>query len=160
MEILNDVLDHSKIEAGKLVLSSHPTSIHGLARSVIALFRGNAEAKGVALSVDLDPRAADWVIADPHRLKQVLLNLVGNAIKFTERGFVTLSIQSGPTTADTSQVKFSVRDSGIGIPSVRWLICSSLFIRSSARKARVPEERGWVLRSVSGLSERWEERSP
>ena len=117
MEILNDVLDHSKIEAGKLVLSSHSTSIHGLARSVIALFRGNAEAKGVALSMDLDPRAADWVIADPHRLKQVLLNLVGNAIKFTERGFVTLSIQAGTTTNDTAQVRFSVRDSGIGIPA-------------------------------------------
>jgi signal transduction histidine kinase len=116
MEILNDVLDHSKIEAGKLVLSDHPTSIHGIARSVIALFRGNAEAKGIALSVDLDPRALDWVIADPHRLKQVLLNLVGNAIKFTERGFVTLSIQSGTMTEDTAQVRFSVRDSGIGIP--------------------------------------------
>jgi two-component system, sensor histidine kinase len=117
MEILNDVLDHSKIEAGKLVLSSDPTSLHGVARSVMALFRSNAEAKGIELSLDLDPHVPDWVVADAHRLKQVLLNLVGNAIKFTERGSVALIIYAKAVGESSATVKFSVRDSGIGIPS-------------------------------------------
>ena len=115
MEILNDVLDHSKIEAGKLVLSSEPTSLHGLARSVIALFGGNAEAKGLAVSVDIDARTPEWVRADSHRLKQVLSNLVGNAIKFTEHGSVALSIRSSLTKTDSVRVEFAVRDSGIGM---------------------------------------------
>jgi signal transduction histidine kinase len=116
MEILNDVLDHSKIEAGKLVLARDPTSIHGMARSVVALFRGNAEAKGIDLSVELDPGAVDWVLSDSQRLKQVLLNLVGNAIKFTERGFVSLSIRPGSIFDESAEVRFEVRDSGVGIP--------------------------------------------
>ncbi len=116
MEILNDVLDHSKIEAGKLVLASEPTSLNGLARSVVALFRSNAEAKGVELSLKLDLRGVDSVLTDAQRLKQILLNLIGNAIKFTEQGFVTLTAQSRHVFDDSVEVEFEVRDSGIGIP--------------------------------------------
>jgi signal transduction histidine kinase len=116
MEILNDVLDHSKIEAGKLVLASEPTSLNGLARSVVALFRSNAEAKGVELSLKLDLRDVDSVLTDAQRLKQILLNLIGNAIKFTEQGFVTLTAQSRRVFGDSAEVEFEIRDSGIGIP--------------------------------------------
>lgn len=116
MEILNDVLDHSKIEAGKLVLASEPTSLQGLARSVISLFRGNAEAKGLDLSLEIEAGPVDWVLADSQRLKQVLLNLVGNAIKFTERGLVSLRINFGAVFDDAAEVRFQVLDSGIGIP--------------------------------------------
>lgn len=116
MEILNDVLDHSKIEAGKLVLASEPTSLNGLARSVVALFRSNADAKGVELSLKLDLREVDSVLTDAQRLKQILLNLIGNAIKFTEQGFVTLTAQSRHVFGDSAEVEFEVRDSGIGIP--------------------------------------------
>jgi signal transduction histidine kinase/CheY-like chemotaxis protein len=115
MDILNDVLDHSKIEAGKLHLSLAPTSIHSLAVSVIALFRANAEHKGLFLHLDLDPNAADWVIVDSQRLKQVLLNLIGNAIKFTERGGVTLRIRGRPAPGGLAEIAFEVRDTGVGI---------------------------------------------
>ena len=116
MSILNDVLDHSKIEAGKLSLINAPLSLHAMALSVIALFRGNAEAKGLELALDIDPEVENWVIGDAQRLKQVVLNLVGNAIKFTERGEVLLRLSPRPASNGRVGVVFEVRDSGIGIP--------------------------------------------
>jgi two-component system, sensor histidine kinase len=115
MAILNDVLDHSKIEAGKLDLSSGPLSLHALSTSVLALFRANAEAKGLALVLDLEPDVADRVLGDAQRLKQVLLNLVGNGIKFTERGGVSLRLSPLRAPEGWAQVKFEVVDSGIGM---------------------------------------------
>jgi signal transduction histidine kinase/CheY-like chemotaxis protein len=115
MAILNDVLDHSKIEAGKLSLSSQAFSLHALAVSVIALFRGNAEAKGLEVALDIDSEVENWVLGDAQRLKQVLLNLIGNAIKFTERGEVLLRLSPQPAEHGRVGVSFEVRDSGIGI---------------------------------------------
>ncbi len=117
MTILNDVLDHSKIEAGKLNLAQAPLSLHALSVSVISLFRGNAEAKGLKLALDLEPDVEEWVIGDAQRLKQVLLNLVGNAIKFTERGEVVLRVAPQRAAAGLAGVLFEVRDTGIGIPA-------------------------------------------
>jgi len=118
MTILNDVLDHSKIEAGKLNLTRSPLSLHATASSVVALFRANAHAKGLTLVLDLEPGVVDHVIGDAQRVKQVLLNLVGNAIKFTERGGVTLQLSPlGAQTEQTARVRLKVVDSGIGIPA-------------------------------------------
>jgi signal transduction histidine kinase len=117
MTILNDVLDHSKIEAGKLNLVRMPLSLHATAASVVALFRANAQAKGLALVLDMVPGAADRVFGDSQRLKQVLLNLVGNAIKFTERGSVSLSLSPlGGARPGYARVRFEVVDSGVGVP--------------------------------------------
>ena len=115
MAILNDVLDHSKIEAGKLVLQFSPMSLHALANSVVALFRANAESKGLSLMLDLDPDVENWVIGDAQRLKQVLLNLVGNAIKFTERGRVVLRLATAAAPAGRVRVAFEISDTGIGM---------------------------------------------
>ncbi|HEY9237500.1 MAG TPA: ATP-binding protein [Burkholderiaceae bacterium] len=117
MTILNDVLDHSKIEAGKLILTHAPFSVHALAVSVIALFRGNAESKGLRLELELEPDVEEWVMGDAQRLKQVVLNLVGNAIKFTERGEVVLRIAAQSAEGGRAGVLFEVRDTGIGIPA-------------------------------------------
>ena len=120
MGILNDVLDHSKIEAGKLNLIDAPVSLHAMAMSVITLFRANAEAKGLTLSLDIEPEVEDWVLTDAQRLKQVLLNLVGNAIKFTERGDVMLRLSPSavpPARDKRVGVTFEIRDTGIGIPA-------------------------------------------
>jgi signal transduction histidine kinase/CheY-like chemotaxis protein len=115
MAILNDVLDHSKIEAGKLSLTHAPMSLHAIAASVVALFRANAEAKGLALVLDLEPDTVDWVLGDAQRLKQVLLNLVGTAIKFTERGGVSLRIGQRRVRDGRASIEFEVIDSGIGM---------------------------------------------
>ncbi len=115
MSILNDVLDHSKIEAGKLSLTHAPMSLHSLAASVAALFRANAESKGLLLQFEIEQDVANWVIGDAQRLKQVLLNLVGNAIKFTERGGVTLRLAPLPAPEGWARVAFEVRDTGIGM---------------------------------------------
>ena len=115
MNILNDVLDHSKIEAGKLVLASAPMSLHSLAASVAALFRANAESKGLKLLFEVEQDVANWVVGDTQRLKQVLLNLVGNAIKFTERGSITLRLTPLPAPDGWARIAFEVQDTGIGL---------------------------------------------
>ena len=115
MDILNDVLDHSKIEAGKLKISASPTSMHALVASVIALFRANAQGKGLSLSLELPPNVADWVITDAQRVKQILMNLIGNAIKFTERGSVSLSLQPTAAPRGWAGIAYEVRDTGPGI---------------------------------------------
>ena len=115
MSILNDVLDHSKIEAGKLSLKSEPLSVLQLATSVIGLFRANAEDKGLVMRLNLHPEVPDWVCGDGHRLKQVLLNLVSNAVKFTARGKVELEVSSQADAGDGLLLEFAVRDTGAGI---------------------------------------------
>ena len=115
MAILNDVLDHSKIEAGKLTLVSTECSLHTIALSVVALLKSNADAKGLDIDLDIFRCRAEQVVCDGQRLKQVLLNLIGNAIKFTERGAVTLCLESEPAGDGMARVSFRVSDTGIGI---------------------------------------------
>ena len=114
MALLNDLLDQSTIESGKFALRPVPMSLHALAAAVVALFRPNAEKRGLQLDLLLDPDVPDRVVADGQRLKQVLSNLIGNAIKFTERGRVELRVTLRPRG-----IGFEVRDSGIGIPADR-----------------------------------------
>ena len=116
MEILNDVLDHSKIEAGKLHLSLASMSLRVTAASVIALFRANAEGKGLWLTLDLDPEVSDWVIGDAQRLKQVLLNLIGNSVKFTEAGGISLILAPQSAQDGWCRVSFEIHDTGVGVP--------------------------------------------
>ncbi|MBK7617048.1 MAG: response regulator [Vitreoscilla sp.] len=115
MAILNDVLDHAKIEAGKLTLQQAPLSLRDLAAQVVGLFRANAESKGLNLKLHCDEQLPDWVIGDAQRLKQVLLNLVSNAIKFTDRGGVNLGVACLANEAETATVLFEVQDTGVGI---------------------------------------------
>ncbi len=117
MDILNDVLDHSKIEAGKLVLANAPMSLHSVAVSATALFRANAESRNLSLNLEMGEGVPDGVVGDAPRLKQVLLNLIGNGVKFTEKGGVTLSLQRVPEEDQDlpPRVCFTVTDTGIGM---------------------------------------------
>ena len=115
MAILNDVLDHSKIEAGKLSLQYAPMSLLAMASSVVALFRANAVGRNLALSLEIEPDLVDWVVCDAQRLKQVLLNLVGNAIKFTEHGSVSLRLRGIRAAEGQAGVVFEIIDTGIGM---------------------------------------------
>jgi signal transduction histidine kinase/CheY-like chemotaxis protein len=108
--ILNDVLDMSKIAAGKLTLHSEPIALKPLVQRVIGLVQQDANDKKISLRVMYAEAAPPLIIVDPLRLEQILLNLVTNAVKFTERGRVELEV-----TADASHVVFTLKDSGIGM---------------------------------------------
>ena len=110
-ELLNDVIDFSKIEAGRLELSPEPVDPVTLAEGVVRLLRAEAEGKGLVVRLDADP-GVGWVNADPVRLRQALFNLVGNAVKFTHRGSVTIRCRRPAP----GRLRFDVIDSGIGIP--------------------------------------------
>ena len=137
MSILNDVLDHSKIEAGKMSLTLVPVSLRAVANAAIALFETNADAKRLSLRLEFDAEGVDWVVTDGQRLKQVILNLVGNAIKFTESGAVVLRVASRPAGNGSADVTFEVSDSGIGMnPTVVGELFEPFFQADGARNRR------------------------
>ena len=111
-ELLNDVIDFSKIEAGRLELACEPLDPKALLGGVVRLLRPQAQIKGLDLAIDADP-ALGWVRSDPVRLRQALFNLVGNAVKFTERGSVTVRC----VAPRPGFLRFEVQDTGIGIPA-------------------------------------------
>ncbi len=115
LRIVDDILDYSKLEANKLDLEITGFNLRELLDSVLQLMYRPAENKGLRLSLQLDPAVRLPVRGDPVRLRQVLTNLVGNAIKFTERGSVTLVVRRLGETAAQHLLRFEVRDTGIGI---------------------------------------------
>ena len=116
LKLINQILDFSKIEAGKLDLEVVTFSLReNLAQTVKSLKR-SAQEKGLDLYWEVDPQVADQVSSDPARLRQVIVNLVGNAIKFTDSGGVTLSVSKESQEGDWMTARFSVKDTGIGIP--------------------------------------------
>jgi signal transduction histidine kinase/CheY-like chemotaxis protein/HPt (histidine-containing phosphotransfer) domain-containing protein len=115
ISIVNDVLDFSKITAGKLKLEAVEFSPIGVIESVVETFAEQALAKRIELASSVHGEVLTAVIGDPSRLRQVLINLVGNAIKFTEHGSVLVELSREPVTADQVVLRFSVRDTGIGI---------------------------------------------
>jgi PAS domain S-box-containing protein len=114
--IINDLLDFSKIEAGRLHIEHIVFDPARLLRDVTALYTPRAEAKGLRLALEADTRLATWVIGDPMRVRQILLNLLDNAIKFTEQGEIVLSAKVREANDRQCHLRLSVRDSGIGIP--------------------------------------------
>ncbi|MEZ8319209.1 response regulator [Vibrio splendidus] len=117
LDLINDILDYSKIEAGRLELQQEPMKMMGIAADVESTFRVKAEQKGLRFQLAIDPKIPTMVIGDGTQLRQVLNNLVGNAIKFTEHGHVTLSLRLEEVIEPKQKlrVKFEVTDSGIGI---------------------------------------------
>ncbi|MEL6768765.1 MAG: ATP-binding protein [Pseudomonadota bacterium] len=115
LEIVNDVLDLSKIEAGKVSLRPEPFDIYQVAEGVAELMRPVAEGKGLALRLDAGGMPAGLLLGDASRLRQCLLNLVGNAIKFTQRGQVTITVLQRPT----GETVIEVTDTGVGIPEAK-----------------------------------------
>jgi signal transduction histidine kinase/ActR/RegA family two-component response regulator len=124
LSVLNEVLDFSKIEAGKLELVNEPFALREVAQSAISLFSATAQRKGLSLDFVCDARLPQRVIGDAGRLRQVLLNLVGNAVKFTEQGSVQLRVQCVGADALAVRVQFEVEDSGIGMDAQT---CDRLF---------------------------------
>jgi signal transduction histidine kinase/ligand-binding sensor domain-containing protein/CheY-like chemotaxis protein len=117
--VINDILDFSKIEAGKMDLAHEPFSLRQSVSDTLSVFAWKAQEKGLKLTQEISPEAPVALVGDSDRLRQVLLNLISNAMKFTDRGEISLTVSPAPSASQrASEVAlcFSVRDTGIGIP--------------------------------------------
>ncbi|WP_374432837.1 MHYT domain-containing protein [Inhella sp.] len=130
--LLNDILDTAKMEQGAMTLEQRPFSLAQLCQDVVQTLGLNARRKGLALTLDLDPALPTQVLGDPLRVRQVLMNLAGNAVKFTEQGEVKLSAHP----LDDGRVELAVRDTGIGIAPDRLEHIFDPFAQADATMSR------------------------
>lgn len=132
VHVINDILDYSKIESGRLDLSREPFPLHALVNSAVELMKPEAEKKGLAFRLELLAPSVQ-ITGDPDRLRQVILNLLGNACKFTHEGYVALrvSLESTPPI-----LTVTVSDSGIGIPESTLPVLFRPFVQADATTAR------------------------
>ncbi|MGE4265851.1 MAG: ATP-binding protein [Deferribacterales bacterium] len=117
MEIINDILDYSKIEAGKLELENISFNIIDLLKSIKDILEVQAEKKKIILKLDISDEVPAYVKGDPTRLMQVLSNIGSNAVKFTDKGSVVISVDCTESNMAYSTIRFTVKDTGIGIPA-------------------------------------------
>ncbi|MBI2814242.1 MAG: response regulator [Opitutae bacterium] len=141
LTIINEILDFSKIESGKMELERQPFEVAQCVEEAIDLFTVAAAAKGVELAYVIDPRVPACVLGDINRLRQILVNLMNNAVKFTPRGFVTLEVTADPATVgrpadEKILLDFYVTDSGIGIPADRMGLLFKPFSQVDASTTR------------------------
>lgn len=115
MQIINDILDFSKIEAGKLELNIEEIDIYDLVHRVINLFKYQADTKNIKLILSIDSAVPQFIYADAVRLKQIIVNLIGNSLKFTQKGEIRLDISQAFSSKNMTTLYFSVKDTGIGI---------------------------------------------
>ncbi|HCP64995.1 MAG TPA: hypothetical protein DIU09_10455 [Hyphomonadaceae bacterium] len=147
--LLNDILDMSKIEAGKIELESIPFSPQRLVYSARDLFDARASAKDIQLEVQVAADASDWRLGDPARLRQIVFNLVSNAIKFTDQGLVTISLNLGPKR----ELTISVSDTGIGIPPDRLAQLFEKFTQADSSHTRLYGGTGLGLSIAKAMTE-------
>jgi PAS domain S-box-containing protein len=134
MAIINDVLDFSKIEAGKMELETIAFDPRALVEGAVEIIRSDAVAKGLELRIDVAEDTAQWVLGDPTRLRQVLLNLLINAVKFTAHGQISVALKRGASGGDN--LYFEINDTGIGIPHERQHLLFQDFAQVSSSTTR------------------------
>lgn len=134
---IEDVLDMAKIEAGRVAIEKRPFDLGKLVTSTVKVMMPQARYKGLLLSTEIGPNAARWWNGDPHHIRQVLLNLLANAVKFTEKGEVALRAEVVPGKDTTLCVRFEVRDTGIGIPPEKQAIIFEPFTQADDSITRV-----------------------
>ncbi|MCD8553401.1 PAS domain S-box protein [Seleniivibrio sp.] len=117
LNLINDILDISKLEAHAARISTSPASIRLIVNDTVSIFSLKSVTKGVTITSSVDKKVPSALIIDAARIRQVLLNLVGNAVKFTEKGFVNISVTCSPVKDGRTNLRIVVTDSGIGIPS-------------------------------------------
>jgi len=133
LSILNDVLDFSKIEAGRMELAPAPFQLATMLEAIATIMTVNAGEKDLELAIGVQPGVPAALVGDGHRLQQVLVNLVGNAIKFTEKGSVSVLVELAEAPAT---LRFTIRDSGIGIPAERLAQLFAPFSQADASMTR------------------------
>lgn len=154
LALLNDILDLSKIEAGRVELEQLIFDPAQVMNEIVALFAGEANAKGLKLTAAWHGEVGARYKSDPVRLRQMLSNLVGNAIKFTSHGTVTLDGRALSTTGETSLLEFSVTDTGIGIPQDKLALLFHPFSQIDASTTRKYGGSGLglsIVRNLAGL---------
>ncbi len=158
LTILNDILDFSKIEAGKLELESGDFDLRSTVESVADIMAVKAQEKGLELICFVEPLTPTQLRGDASRLRQILVNLIGNAVKFTQRGEVILRV-SPETGEEGTRVRFEVRDSGIGVPLDKQHLLFERFSQTDASTSRQYGGTGLGLSIVRGLVEMMDGRS-
>ena len=155
LAIINDILDFSKIESGKLVLERIPLDLSEEVRQIAALFTPMARDKGLELAVVIDPALTSYVLGDPVRLRQMLLNLLSNALKFTEQGRISIEVQQVGGTADCPLIELRCRDSGIGMNPAALAKLFTAFTQADASTTRRFGGTGLGLAIVQQLVQLW-----
>jgi len=136
LNIVNDILDYSKIEAGKMQLEEIPFRLNEEIKLSLDLFRAIVEEKGIKLTVDIRPEVPDDIIGDPFRLRQVLSNLISNAVKFTHEGEIRLSVKLEEQYSGNLTIIFEIADTGVGIPKERLESIFSSFAQADQDTSR------------------------
>jgi signal transduction histidine kinase/CheY-like chemotaxis protein len=136
LTIIDDILDFSKIEAGELALEAVPVSVRQIAEGAIDIVGGNAIDKGVDIALFVAPDLPQMVKTDPVRLRQIMLNLLGNAVKFTEQGSVVIRVDVEARSKSTVDLRFAITDTGIGIPAERLPLLFQAFQQAEASTTR------------------------
>jgi signal transduction histidine kinase/CheY-like chemotaxis protein len=158
LALLNDILDFSKIEAGKLELDHAPFQLRDMLGTVLHSLAARAAQKGLELAVRIAPEIPDDLIGDSGRLRQIIVNLVGNAIKFTDKGEVVVEVSAIETTTNRAKLRFAVRDTGIGIAQEQQQRVFKSFTQADASTTRRYGGTGLGLAISSQLAELMEGR--
>ncbi len=135
LAVISDILNIAKIEAGKLELAFVPLCPRELVDSAISIVRADAHAKAIEITVDVSDDIPQWVRGDPTRLRQILLNLLTNALKFTDSGRVGLALRRGVDRNGTANLHFAVSDTGVGIPAASRHLLFTEFAQLEGRAA-------------------------
>ncbi|MFK7969089.1 MAG: ATP-binding protein [Bacteroidia bacterium] len=149
--LINDILDYAKIEAGRLTINPHHMSIKSLLTEVVDVLGIDAHEKGLDLGMHIPSNTPDWVVADSTRLKQILYNLVSNAVKFTHAGNVRVDVESKFADEGTRDVTFSVKDSGLGISERDLSYVFDPFFQSDSSSTRKYQGAGLGLSICANL---------
>jgi PAS domain S-box-containing protein len=136
LTLINDILDFSKVEAGRLDLESIPFNIGDTLADAMTALSIRARAKGLELALDIDHNVPINMVGDPGRLRQIIMNLAGNALKFTDKGEIVAKVELESSADDTAMVHFSIKDTGIGIPKDRQALIFEAFTQADSSTTR------------------------
>ncbi len=136
LSLINDILDISRIEAGKITLEEIPFNLNDLLKRICDILSVRSSKKNLEMTYEIKPGVPETLVGDPDRLRQILVNLIGNAIKFTEKGSIRLSVENMEITENDSTLKFSISDTGIGIPSAKLESIFNAFTQADASVTR------------------------
>jgi signal transduction histidine kinase len=153
LRLLNDVLDISKIEAGRLSVEYVRMDLIGCVRDVVSLFEPQMREKGLGFSMECDPEVPRRLISDPARVRQIVLNMVANAIKFTARGSVRVELKVTQRLYDMVTVRIAVQDTGVGIPARAQPLLFQKFVQADSSTTRTFEGSGLGLAISRGIAE-------